>query len=126
MKARPPSEPLRRRLVITVCPREAGSVALSVMAGGRAVRLDAEAILLQLAALVAERRLGHLVSVREGCAGACAGRGPNVSVAIYPAPRPGAASSQVAIGWKTYVYSLATLPCLARIIDDNLLPWASV
>ena len=33
---------------------------------------------------------------------------------------PGQRADEVAIGWKTYVYSLATLDCLARVIEENL------
>ena len=47
-------------------------------------------------------------------------RGPNVTVTIYPPVRPGAKPDHVSIGWKSYVASLATLDCLARVIDDNL------
>jgi hypothetical protein len=83
-------------------------------------RLDARAILRRLRALVDARGLGTRVHVREACAGGCTGPGPNVGVTIYPSPAPGERADQVAIGWKTYVYSLATLDCLARVIDDNL------
>ncbi len=119
MTARTPS-PRPRRLVITACPREPGTVALAVTVGGPLARLDARAIRSHLDALVAERGLGHLVTVREACAGGCTGTGPNVGVTMYPGPRPGAPASQVAIDWKTYVYSLGALPCLAALIDDNL------
>jgi hypothetical protein len=43
-----------------------------------------------------------------------------VSVARYSIPSPGGRADQVAVGWKTYVYSLSALDCLARVIDDNL------
>ncbi|HEX9821249.1 MAG TPA: hypothetical protein VGD07_16725 [Methylomirabilota bacterium] len=109
-----------RRLVITVCPREAGVVVLPVESGARAGRLDAPAIVQRLQALIAARGLGDRVRVREACAGGCTGPGPNVGVTIYPSPAPGAPADQVAIGWKTYVYSLPALDCLARVIDDNL------
>ena len=42
------------------------------------------------------------------------------SVDIFPVPPPGEPPDSVAIGWKTYVYSLASLDCLARVIDENL------
>jgi hypothetical protein len=109
-----------RRLVITVCPREPGVVVLPVEHGARAGRLDAPAIAQRLQALIAARDLGDRVRVREACAGGCTGPGPNVGVTIYPPPAPGAPADQVAIGWKTYVYSLSALDCLARVIDDNL------
>lgn len=60
------------------------------------------------------------MSVREGCAGGCSGAGPNVAVAIYAMPAPGERADDVAIAWKTYVYSLPALDCLARVIDDSL------
>ena len=53
------------------------------------------------------------------CVG-CSGAGPNVSVEMFPLTRPGAREDHVAVGWKTYVYSLGTLDCLAAVIDDNL------
>jgi hypothetical protein len=109
-----------RRLVITVCPREPGLVTLPIAPGGRAVRLSAAAILRHLRALVAERGLGERVRLREGCAGGCSGAGPNVSVEIFPLTRPGEREDHVAVDWKTYVYSLASLECLAAVIEDNL------
>ena len=109
-----------RRLVITVCPLEPGSVTLPVTRGGRARRMNAGAIATALGALIAERKLGDVVGLRAGCAGGCGRSCPNVSVTIYPAPRPGEKPDQVAIGWKTYVYSLASLDCLATVIEENL------
>jgi len=109
-----------RRLVITVCPRERGAVVLAVRRGGRARRLNAPAIAQALQDLAVERRLDDYVRVSEGCAGGCARAGPNVGVTIYPAPRPGEKPDHVAIDWKTYVYSLASLDCLATIIEENL------
>jgi len=109
-----------RRLVITVCPREPGVVVLPITRGGRAVRLDAEAIRRHLEELVAERGLGERVRLREGCAGGCSGPGPNVSVEIFPLTRPGERADHVAVDWKTYVYSLGSLDCLAAVIEDNL------
>jgi hypothetical protein len=109
-----------RRLVVTVCPRERGVVVLPVTRGGRAHRLDAPMILTHLRELVAERGLAGRVRFREGCAGGCSGAGPNVSVEMFPLTRPGEREDHVAVGWKTYVYSLGTLDCLAAVIDDNL------
>jgi hypothetical protein len=109
-----------RRLVITVCPRERGVVVIPVTRRGRAVRLDAPAIFRQLSELIAERGLGDRVRLREGCAGGCSGGGPNVSVEMFPLTRPGEREDHVAVDWKTYVYSLGTLDCLAAVIEDNL------
>jgi hypothetical protein len=111
-----------RRLVVTVCPREPGVVVLPVERGGRAARLGAPAILERLRALVAARGLADRVRFREGCAGGCRADGPNVSVEIFPVVPPGERPDHVAIGWKTYVYSLPTLRCLATILDENLAP----
>ncbi len=110
----------RPRLVITVCPREAGAVRLPLGRGQRRRRLDAAGIARALAGLIAARGLGDRVTLREGCVGGCLAAGPNVGVTIYPPGRPGERADHVAIGWRTYVYSLGTLECLARIIDDNL------
>jgi len=109
-----------RRLVITVCPREPGAVALPIARDGRAVRLDAAAILRHLRELIVEHGLDERVRLREGCAGGCTGPGPNVSVEIFPMTRPGEREDHVAVGWKTYVYSLGSLDCLAAVIEDNL------
>jgi hypothetical protein len=109
-----------RRIVITICPRERGVVVLPITRGGRAVRLNAEAILQHLAELVAERGLGERVRLREGCAGGCSGTGPNVSVEIFPLGLPGEREDHVAVDWKTYVYSLGSLSCLAAVIEENL------
>jgi hypothetical protein len=108
------------RLVITICPREPGVVTLPVERGARARRFDAAGLATQLEALVAARGVGDLVSVRRACAGGCSLRGPNVSVALYPAPRPGEKIDQVAIGWRTYVGALASVDCVAAILDDNV------
>jgi hypothetical protein len=112
----------RRRLVVTVCPREPGLVVLPVERGGRAARLNATAILECLRALVEARRLEGCVRLREGCAGGCTQDGPNVSVEIFPPSRAGERPDHVATGWKTYVYSLSTLDCLATILEENLGP----
>lgn len=109
-----------RRLVVTVCLREAGVVRLPVERGSRRVGLDAAAVLHELTGLVARRALTGRVRVREGCAGGCARAGPNVDVRICAAPPAGGRSDEVAVGWKTYVYSLATLPDLVTVIDENL------
>jgi hypothetical protein len=109
-----------RRLVVTICPREPGVVTLPVARGEPAVKLNAAAITHHLRHLVGERGLAERVRVREGCAGGCSGPGPNVSVEILPLTRPGEREDHVAIGWKTYVYSLGSLDCLAAVIDDNL------
>jgi hypothetical protein len=109
-----------RRLLICVCLRETGTVLLPVERGGRARRLDAAAITRHLEALIARRGLTDLVRVSDACAGGCSLRGPNVTVTIYPAARAGERADHVAVGWKTYVASLGTLDCLARVIDDNL------
>jgi hypothetical protein len=109
-----------RLLVITICPRETGQVRLPLARGGRRERLDARGIIVALRALVAARGLEAHVTVREGCAGGCSGRGPNVSVEIHAAAPPGHRQDRVAIDWRTYVYSLGELDCLATIIDENL------
>jgi hypothetical protein len=109
-----------RRLVVTVCPREPGVVTLPIARGRRAEKLNATAIAHQLRQIVAERGLAERVRVREGCAGGCSGPGPNVSVEIFPMTRPGEREDHVAVGWKTYVYSLRSLDCLAAVLDDNL------
>ena len=109
-----------RRLVITVCPREPGVVVLPVERGGRAQRLDAAGVLEALERLVARRKLGARVEFRQSCAGGCGADGPNVDVTIYPATPAGGRPDHVAIAWKTYVYSLPTLDCLATVIEQNL------
>lgn len=96
---------------------------LPVERGGRARRLDAGGVLAALQALVARRRLGARVAFRQACAGGCGGEGPNVDVTIYPATPSGERPDHVAVGWKTYVYSLPTLDCLATIIEENLDEW---
>jgi hypothetical protein len=113
-RARPP-----KRVVVTVCPREPGSVLIPVEPGGRRVRLDARSIVSALEALIARRGIADRVRVETGCAGGCFGRGPNVSVAFYAARRAGEPVDNVALRWRTYVGSLATLDCLARVLDEN-------
>jgi hypothetical protein len=109
-----------RRVVITVCYREPGVVVLPVERGDRPSRLDARAIARRLHALAERLGVADRVRVREGCAGGCSGAGPNVSVAIYPLPAPGERSDQIAVAWRTYVYSLPTLDCVAQVIDESL------
>ena len=97
-------------------------VLLPLERSGRKRRLDAAAVARSLLGLVAARRLDGRVSIREGCAGGCGRAGPNVDVRIHPISRPGRKPDNVAIGWKTYVYSLASLDCVATILDENLRP----
>jgi hypothetical protein len=104
------------RLIVTVCPRESGTVRLPVTRGAHPRRLDARATLRALAGIVEARGLGDAVRLREACAGGCARSGPNVSVDILA----GTSHDSVAVDWKTYVYSLPTLSCLADVIDENL------
>ena len=107
-------------LVITVCPREQGGVRLPVEHGDRPRRLDAEGLAAQLEALITTRGLAGRVSVRRACAGGCSLSGPNVSLALYPDPRPGEKPDHVAIGWRTYVGVLDAVDCVAAILDDNV------
>lgn len=109
-----------RRIVVTVCPRESGVVSLPVERGRPPQRMDAVALTRHLEALVARRRWRAHVRVQAACAGGCAGEGPNVSVAIYTVPRRGEAPDNIAVGWRTYVASLDTLDCLARVVEENL------
>jgi hypothetical protein len=109
-----------RRLVITVCSREPGTVDLPVERGEPVRTLGAADVAGALRALLVARDLGERVEVREGCAGGCGRPGPNVSVAIHLMPRGGARPDQVAVGWRTYVYSLPSLDALATIVDENL------
>ena len=95
-------------------------VVLPLERGGRATRLDASGVLTALQELVAARGLSERVQIRDGCAGGCWGAGPNVDVRIYAATAPGERADHVALGWKTYVYSLPTLASLADVIDENL------
>src|SRR5262249_23682924 len=109
-----------RRLVITVCPREEGTVRLAIDRGGKKHQLGATGLARSLREIATARGLDDFVAVREGCAGGCSRRGPNVDVTIHLAALPGAKPDHVAIGWKTYVYSLPSLDCVAAIIDENL------
>ena len=112
--------PPRRRIVITVCPLEPGLVTLPLTRGGRRRRLGAHAIAEHLTALAAERGVSDFVRIRNGCAGGCWLKGPNVSVAIYPATTAGERPDHVAVAWKTYVASLAGLDALETILEENL------
>jgi hypothetical protein len=118
--AAPGREAAVRRLVITVCPREPGVIVLPVRCGERRRRLDATGVAAGLDALARERGVADAVRVRAACAGGCALPGPNVSVTVHPPVRPGERPDHVAIGWRSYVASLADLDCLARILEDNL------
>jgi hypothetical protein len=109
-----------KRLVISVCRRERGTVLLPIERGGRARRLDAAAIADHLETLVARRKLWDYVRVRDACAGGCGTAGPNITVTIYPPLHKGERPDHVSVGWKTYVASLDTLDCLARVIDENI------
>ena len=111
---------MTRRLVVSVCQRETGSVVLPIERGGRARRLYATAIARHLETLIARRGLAGAIRVSDACAGGCSMRGPNVTVTIYAPVRPGEKPDHVSIGWKTYVASLGALDCLARVIDDSL------
>lgn len=111
---------MSRRLVVSVCLREPGTVVLPLERGGRPRRLDARAVARCLEALAAARGVADRVCVRQACAGGCWTAGPNVSVTVHPLPEPGERPDQVAIGWKTYVYTLPTLAALATILDENL------
>ena len=110
----------RRRLVITVCPRETGTVTLAVERGQRRRRLDARGILQELQGLIDSRGLGAFVSVREGCAGGCYNTGPNVSLTLHALSPPGRRPDNIAIGWESYVGSIGALDCLATILETHL------
>ena len=111
---------MNRRIVITVCPREAGIVVMPVERGGRRRRLTAARIFDEFTRLVTARKLEACVRVRDACAGGCGFRGPNVSVTIHPPIRPGEPVDHVAIGWKSYVGVLNRLDSLESVLDDNL------
>lgn len=111
---------MKRRLVISVCPREPGVVRLPARRGGRPETMHASGVARRLEALVAERRLAEVVRLESACAGGCASPGPNVTVTIYPARRPGEKPDHVAVGRRTYVDALASLDCLATVIEENL------
>lgn len=112
---------MRRRLVITVCPREPGTVLLPLEPGGRRHRFDAPAILAALQALVSARGLEERVTLagRAARAGATAAA-PTSLVDIHVEAAPGRRQDHVAVGWKTYVYSIGRLDCLATIVDESL------
>jgi hypothetical protein len=85
----------------------------------RAEWTEARRIITRLEALIERRGGADLMRLREACAGGCAGSSLNVSVTLHALPPPGKHPGHVAIGWRTYVSSLATLPCLAAVIDDH-------
>ena len=97
-------------------------VVLPLRRGERRRRLGAGAIARHLADLAAERGASDRVEIRHGCAGGCWLKGPNVSVAIYPATPPGERPDHVAIAWKSYVASLDELDCVATMLEENLNP----
>ena len=109
-----------RRIVITVCPRERGTVRLPVERGEVPRPLDAEAVAAALETRIAARGLDTRVTVRRACAGGCLLAGPNVSVVMYPLTPEGEKPDHVAVGWKSYVGSLETLAALADVVDENI------
>ena len=111
---------MNRRLVICVCLRESGVVRLPVERGGRMRRLDAVDVTRELEALVARRGLTERVRISDACAGGCHLSGPNVTVTVYPVTPPGERPDHVAIRWRSYVASLASLECLAQVVDDSI------
>ncbi len=111
---------MKRLLEITVCPLERGSVALPVERGGRPERMDARALGKHLERLTRRRGLAGRVWLREDCAGGCHRAGPNVNVDVFVKAPPGEEQDHVAVESRSYVYSLASLPCLDQIIDENL------
>lgn len=113
---------MKRLLEITVCPLELGGVALPVERGGRRGRMDARAIRKHLERLIQRRNLAGTVWLREKCAGGCHRAGPNVNVDVFLKAPPGEEQDHVAVESKSYVYSLPSVDCLARIIDENLRP----
>src|SRR5207245_9810157 len=112
----------RRCLVITVCPNEPGVVVLPLERGGRARRLDAQAVAHHLAALATAPGVQDRVTLRSACAGGCTSDGPNVGVTIYREPQRGEGADHVALCWPTYVYSLPPTTCPARNIAETLHP----
>jgi hypothetical protein len=110
------------RATITVCPREPGVVSLALERGDRARRLDAAGVAAGLESLIRARGLTGRVVLQRACAGGCSLPGPNVSVTLFPEPWPGERADHVAVGWRSYVGTLQTLPCLATVIDDNVSP----
>ena len=87
-----------------------------------AARADStpRAIVRDLRGLIARRQLADDVSLREGCAGGCYGSGPEPQRDDLSAVRPGERADGIAVSWKTYVYTLATLTCLAQVIEESL------
>jgi len=113
---------MKRLLEITVCPLESGSVVLPLKRGGHPERMDARAIRKHLERLIQRRGLAGTVWLREDCAGGCHRAGPNVNVDVFVKAPPGEEQDHVAVESRSYVYSLASLPCLDQIIDENLKP----
>ena len=111
---------MKRRLEITVCPLELGSVALPVERGEHPERMDARAIRKHLERLIQRHGLAGTVWLRENCAGGCHRAGPNVNVDVFLKAPPGEEQDHVAVESRSYVYSLPTLGWLAQIIDENL------
>ena len=109
-----------RLLEITVCPRERGYVVLPLEGRGRPERMDARAIRKCLERLIRRRNLTGTVWLREDCAGGCDRAGPNVNVDVFLKAPPGVEQDHVAVETRSYVYSLASLRCLAQVIDANL------
>jgi hypothetical protein len=86
-------------------------VTLAPQRGAPRKRLDARAILRELQALVARRNLDGAVLVREGCAGGCQGRGPNVSLTFHTRPAPGVPTTSPSAGEPTWARSPECPPC---------------
>lgn len=118
--ANPP--PLQLLLAITVCPRENGTVRLPVEKGSRRIAMNARSLAHHLEKLIAARGLTGEVWVRKDCAGGCWLSGPNVNVDCFAKAPPGEVQDHVAIGGKTYVYSLGSLDYVGQLIDENLTP----
>lgn len=114
--------PLELLLEITVCPRENGTVSLPVEKGSQRTTMNARALARHLKQLIAARGLTGEVWVREECAGGCWLSGPNVNVDCFAKAPPGEVQDHVAIGGRTYVYSLGSLDYLGQLIDENLTP----
>ena len=109
-----------RRLVITVCPRELGVVTLPVARGGRAVKLSAAAILRHLAELVTERGSPSACGCARAAPAAARDPVPTYRSRSFRSRAPASAMDHVAVAWKTYVYSLASLECWPPSSRRNL------
>ena len=95
---------------------------LPLKRGGRPRRMDARAIRKHLERLIQRDGLAATVWLREDCAGGCDRAGPNVNVDVFLKAPPGEEQDHVAVETQSYVYSLASLRCLAQVIDENLRP----